>query len=299
MFAAESDDNVSERELLILTVLSYSNKQTLNQNAILTAEFLNQYGLNSKMIHSDEISNWKVVDYEINDNNVKSGFSVYTFQKGNNIVIIPRGTDGGVISENWRYLASNEHPQAKYMESYIRKLVPLLSSIKECKLYLCGHSLGGYLALYGTGVILQFPELHECFAKTVTFNGLGLGKHTNPAVLSELYKIEKNKIVNYRINGDIVSYFGNHITISISLNLINSPLIKRPKSGWYLLPSANSHNLAQFFFHDPFLIEWAEEKETDLSNISTKDTKSAIENRKISSNISCSTHSKQQNLASV
>lgn len=244
-FVAQCDDTVSERELLLLTVISYSNEQEIGREVKLTNNMIKFYQWDSGMVSQDEVRGWTVLDFDINDNSSKDGFSIYVFKKGKNIVITPRGTDGGMFTENWKYLISNEHSQAKYMEKYVSQLVPILAKDKDCKIYFCGHSLGGYLALYGTGVLMQYPEICEHFVKTITFNGLGLGKNTNKLVMNELYKLKKEQILNYRINGDIISHIGDHITSCISLNLVKSNL-------WDVF---SAHRLTCFFFNEPFSLK--------------------------------------------
>lgn len=252
VFGAQSDDTVSDRELLLLTAVSYSNKQEMGSEVQFTDELKDRYRLPHDMVSQDEVKGWTVLGFDINDGSSKDGFSIYVFKKGNNIVISARGTDGGVFAENWRYLMSSEHPQAKYMEYYVRQLVPIFAKDESLKVYFCGHSLGGYLSLYGTGIFMQYPEMRKHFVRTVTFNGLGLGRGTNMSVLNELYKLKKEQIVNYRIDGDVISCIGDHITLCVSLDLAKSPFTDNAH-WWEKIPAATAHALVQFFFQAPFL----------------------------------------------
>lgn len=266
---SEKNYEVSERELLILTLITYSNTvKCANTSAsdILTKELLERWEMSDKTLSPDDVEGWKIVGYEINTLKNKDGFSVFTFKKDDNIVIIPRGTDEGLFRENWKYLFCDEHPQAKHMKFYIENvIIPFLTKYEKkenYKIYICGHSLGGYLALYGAGLILGNSEISKHLAKIVTFNGLGLDKSTNRDILLRLRRLPPEKIVNYRIGGDSVSLVGEHFTKPISLKLIHSPFLRQPSKWLFIIGyTLFAHRLSQFFLHNPFIFDPNKEKE--------------------------------------
>lgn len=244
-------DEVSDRELLIMSTLSYCNTVYKDDIPKMVETFLEKHSIYKSLMNPSELEDWKILDYEINLNDVKSSFSIFVFQKGDDIVIVPRGTDNGVFFENSKYLTSNEHPQAKYLKVFLKNLVQKIKINNNLKIYLAGHSLGGYLSLYGTGVLLQIPKIRNHIVKTVTFNGLGLGNFTDPNILKQLYNTTiRCKIINYKIPGDLVSSFGAHITKCITLNVSRDVIddLNLP----HKLPAATAHKITMFFFTNQF-----------------------------------------------
>lgn len=237
VFAEEIVEEVTVKQLSILSALCYYNEVENNVSEMIKINM-------EDILEPEEIKNWEnweIVDCTINDNHRSFGFSCFTFKKGSNIVITARGTDGGVLYENWRYFIPNhEHPQAQYMKKYILHLLEKKIINNNTNIYITGHSLGGYLSLYGTGVLMQIDELKGQFVKVVTFNGLGLGSYTDPSILKQLYSLDPKKIINYRIKGDLVSYIGTHITTLITLQPA------KDKS----MASLSVHSISQFLNRD-------------------------------------------------
>lgn len=230
-------NSLTERQILTLAALCYYNNVTENVADMLEMDMGN-------LVDKEEIvdwQGWKIVDYTINDNNKYYGFSAFTFKKGDDVVVAYRGTDGGLLYENWRYfIPFHEHPQAPYCREYIQNLVKKKVVTEDTHLYVTGHSLGGYLSLYAVGFFLQIDNLKACLVKVVTFNGLGLGKYTDPKIMKSLLNVDTSKIVNYKMKGDVVSSIGTHITKLITL----SP--HKRISPWA------AHSILQFFDQDAF-----------------------------------------------
>lgn len=178
-----------------------------------------------------------------------SGFSAITYSKDDNIIISFRGTDDGIINENWEYIIpKHQHPQSKYADRYIKKIENSDLIGENTKLYITGHSLGGYLATYSTGIVLKSDKLKKHFVKTTTFNGLGLGHISDKLIKENLKNIDKDKLISYKIEGDIVSLIGKHFTDFITLKNVNSA---DPKTS--LTVNKNPHFLYHFFAQEPFL----------------------------------------------
>ena len=214
---------VTERELLMLSIMSYSDSQKQNVWKMTDDEDFNKKWF-CGYTDASELRGWKMVDYKISKNNTDNeGFSAVCYKKNNNVVVAFRGTDDGIISENWKYiLPYTEHPQAKYVREYINDLELKWFINLGTNVYLTGHSLGGYLALYGTGVILQHDYLKNRFVKTATFNGLGMGYLQDKDMEKKLSSLDDSKLTNYRIYGDVVSTMGKHFTGIKTLKFINN-----------------------------------------------------------------------------
>ena len=241
----------------MLTLISYSDEVgSKNAEKVLESILKRKAYKHRKIenfISSSEARGWEIVYHEIDKGQNKEGFSVFVFKKGINIVVVPRGTDSGLFAENWKYLFYKEHPQAKYMQDFVDKtLAPYLlsekSTSKNIKIYFCGHSLGGYLALYGSGVLLSNVDFLKYFVKIVTFNGLGLGHSTKRGIFLCLKNLEPWKIVNYRISGDLVSLIGEHFTAPFNFKL-SKPFFTNKIDKWKFFVKYNvfAHKLFRFF----------------------------------------------------
>ena len=211
-FSKKNENDVSNRELLMLAIMSYSNNQKQNVTEMIDEKFSEKWFAGYADV--SELQGWETVDYIINTDLKKmGGFSVVLYKKENNLVIAFRGTDSGIVQENWEYfLANREHPQAKYVSQFIDSLKNASYIDYNTKIYLTGHSLGGYLATFALGKILGIRELKNKVVKATTFNGLGLGFIADKAMLKRLFDIPKNKLKNYAVKGDLVALIGKHFT---------------------------------------------------------------------------------------
>ncbi len=246
---AEEIHTLSEREILGIATICYNNTPiekfpNLKEEKKFNAKWFGGYS------DPKEFSSFKIEDYVINKSNKKmSGFSAITYSKDNNIIIAFRGTDNGIINENWKYIIPNrQHPQAKYADQYIKKIEDSNLIEENTNLYITGHSLGGYLAIYATGIVLKSDKLKKHFVKTTTFNGLGLGYISDEQIKDNLENIDKDKLINYKIEGDIVSLIGKHFTDFITLKNISAIDPETP-----FIVNKNPHFLYHFFNQEPFL----------------------------------------------
>lgn len=246
-FTKSLQSPVTDRELLMLAIMSYSNDQKEDVTQMQDDEF------NSKWFagYADpsELDGWKVVDSVINtDVKRMNGFSVVAYKKGKNVVIAFRGTDSGIIQENWGYFVLNrEHPQAKHAINYINSLKNASFISYDTNIYITGHSLGGYLATFALGKILSIDSLKNKVVKTVTFNGLGIGYILDKAMLKRLSKVSEDKLVNYSVKGDAVSLIGKHFTKPIYADLVMPKLRNVPAK-----VLGNAHFPYSFFAKDTF-----------------------------------------------
>ena len=237
--------NVSDRELMLLSYIAYSNEQkediTEMTNTRLSIKPFCDYASLS------ELEGWKNVDsshisMSLYDND---GFSALCYKKDNNVVIAFRGTDSNIFLENMSYLIPyNDHVQAKHAAKYIDFVASSNFIDKNTKIYLCGHSLGGYLAMYATPYVLVNNVLKDGFVKTVTFNGLNIGRTSNIFVVNILKSLSTSQIVKYRIRGDIIS----------SMSKSYNPQTTLPLPYWYidLIPKKmrcklGNHSISYFF----------------------------------------------------
>lgn len=228
---------VTDRELLILSRLSYYNGSKIKVDKIL--EEIHDL---TNLVVPSEMKGWEIVDKDINiSNRRENGFSAIVFKKGNDIVIALRGSDGGVISENFKYLLSiYPHPQVQYLKNFIKKIANSPYIDQNTKIYTTGHSLGGYLSLYAAAIIVENRNLHNCLEKAVTFATFGLNKFADKKALDALYSLDPSNVKNYRIEGDVISCCGEFITTPVTLNF-PEPSASIPKK------VVLSHQIDQFF----------------------------------------------------
>lgn len=235
-YGAESNDILSDRQCAILSVLTYSNNQNNINEVSKDKEFMRRCA--KTQVLQSELSGFSNVDSVINlQETAGSSFSVNTYKKGDDIVIAFRGTDEGIVLENYTYLLSTgSHEQAKYAKQYIDDLKNKDFINENTKIYITGHSLGGYLAMYATAELLYKGDLSKNFVKCVTFNGLGISVNDPSYIHKTLKNLDNTKLINYRIHGDIVSQMGKHFTPFINLDMI-------PKDQ---AMSENPHKMAHF-----------------------------------------------------
>lgn len=250
--AETSDQEISEREILMLCLMSYKSefKEDVSQmdgDVNFNTKWFGDYASPS------ELKGWKTVQYEVNsEESSKSGFCAATFKKGDNIVIAFKGADYARFFDNWKHLIPiQEHPRDKYAAKYINELKNAEYINENSKIYITGYSLGGHIAIYATGVLMSIDNLQDKFIKTVTFNPLGLGHVDveNEFIRYNLSKLPENKLVNYRICGDVVSTIADHFTKPITMKFI--PIKRKffPLLYWTNGPHISHH----FFGQEPFL----------------------------------------------
>lgn len=250
---AKDNSSVTDRELLILSQVSYFNNLEKSIPKMLDPKN-NFVPIISQKINPAEMNGWELVDYDINiDNKSKSGFSAMVCKKNDNIVIAFRGSDGGVFSENWKYFVPfNAHPQNVYVKNFMKKISSSEYFNDSSRIYTTGHSLGGYLSLYGAGTILSMEKLNPHFEKVVSFGAFGLGRITDRNEIKALKSADKKRIVNYRIEGDVTQCIGVFVVSPITLKRVEIPEINGSPKWLYNCVASKAHCLVQFFYQNRF-----------------------------------------------
>lgn len=229
------------------------NLDDLNAKESETAYDYLFYGLGNP----EEVNDWKIVNYTTietnrlkyrNDINVPK-FTAMTFKKDNNIVIAYRGTDFDCLGD-WLQDTAYALGEAGQELATIKYADAIAKKYPNARIYVTGHSLGGYLAQIGGAELVKNHE--EQVEEIAYFNGIGLAAFSNikeainkiseytelkmfvektniySAINSvkDLTKYEKyqnatikvlkdwykkgNKLISYQINGDLVSAIGTH-----------------------------------------------------------------------------------------
>ena len=218
------------------------------------------YGLAS----TNEVSDWKLVNYAKFNTTVYKGnaqFTAMTFKRGNDIVIAYRGTDFDDIGD-WLqdicYGAIGYAGQELVAQDYAKLVAEhYAKNNNNIKIYITGHSLGGYLAQIGGGALAGDNNYSDNLKEVSYFNGMGLQFWSSTVssltstlrnkynintdeykqlkdVNSALNRIQistrdnlknwKNnggKLVSYQINGDLISALGTHPGDRVGFNAHN------------------------------------------------------------------------------
>lgn len=229
------------------------NLDDLNAKESETAYDYLFYGLGKP----EEVNDWKIVNYTTietnrlkyrNDINVPK-FTAMTFKQDNNIVIAYRGTDFDCLGD-WLQDTAYALGEAGQELATIQYADAIAKEYPNARIYVTGHSLGGYLAQIGGAELITNHK--EQIEEIAYFNGIGLAAFSNikeainkiseykelkmfvektniySAINSvkDLTKYEKyqnktikvlkdwykkgNKLISYQINGDLVSAIGTH-----------------------------------------------------------------------------------------
>lgn len=211
------------------------------------------YGLGNP----EEVKDWKIVNYITietnrlkyrNDINVPK-FTAMTFKRDNNIVIAYRGTDFDCLGD-WLQDTAYALGEAGQELATIQYANAIAEKYPNARIYVTGHSLGGYLAQIGGAELVKNHK--DQIEEIAYFNGIGLAAFSNikeainemdkyvefktfmeqTGIATSINKIkdltayeryqngtikilknwynEGNKLISYQINGDLVSALGTH-----------------------------------------------------------------------------------------
>ncbi len=174
-------------------------------------------------------------------------FSANVFKNDKQVVLAFRGTS------EWQEWGNDAlfpvgTPEANCAVSFGTQMA---TKYRDCKIYVTGHSLGGYLAQVGAAAAAYAGKPVE---RVVNFNGLGMP----PPLIGQKYR---NYIQNsgigavyacYRIQHDPVSIIGKQLQTPVTLAL--APALQAsgaavPKKVKEIFNAKASHNLASFFYY--------------------------------------------------
>lgn len=219
------------------------------------------YGLASV---DNEVSDWKLVNYTKYNTTIFKGmaeFTAMTFKRGDDIVIAYRGTDFDDIGD-WAqdlfYGLVGYAGQEGVAQDYARTVAKhFVSQNPNTRIYVTGHSLGGYLAQIGGAALVEQGSPYRNNVKEISyFNGMGLKFWSNIAkkitstklsllgikktqlnqLLSDNSPINltqnnamnalkswknKGKLISYHIKGDLISSLGTHVGTKVGLEPYN------------------------------------------------------------------------------
>ncbi len=200
--------DISDRDLAIVAGISYSNDMSIGTQ-------VDKSSFNvGKGASVEELKGWKVVDIWKGG----AGFYALALKKDKNIIIAYRGSKSeydGFIDidwiDDWVYAdvinvitgISTQAPAAKGLAARI------IRNYSDHNIYICGHSLGGNLALNASTMALS---MNPSIVKRIsTFNGLGMPLVKLGSVFNSyenaLFITHKDKFYDYEIEGDPVSGF--------------------------------------------------------------------------------------------
>lgn len=231
---ADADDerrtrwDVGDRDLLVFSSLTYQDGSSKRiQNYDLNSIYS---PLDGKGADAEILKHWSIVD-STKDQRLLDTFDATTYKCENNIVITYTGTEGlgEWIDDIVNYGLMNCHSQEVDARFYALRMV---AAFPNCKIYVTGHSLGGYLTQIGTAAILETTPVKP--AGVAYFNGIGMNFRDGSGI-SHLLKpgnMKSTSLVNrfchitdievlcnyaatghlnsYRIWGDLVSSLGTH-----------------------------------------------------------------------------------------
>lgn len=149
------------------------------------------------------ISNFQVIRTE------KVQFGAATFTLGDNSVIAYMGTDYSIIGWLEDFKISCEYPTVTH-ELAIEYLKSNAKTIKSKRLYICGHSKGGNLAI--VAAMESSDKLFKRITKVYNFDGPGVRKEE---FVQDKFKRLENKLVNVIPSGSIVGILLNNFDYTV------------------------------------------------------------------------------------
>lgn len=224
------DWDVGDRDLAMFAALAYEDGENYVNKMYTESDILGDENADSDKnrgqsyyfldyAETNEISNkWKIVDFTDKWTDLDTYFSATTFKNKDNIVIAYRGTNekiGEWVNNIFGVGILNYHSEEGQARAYAKKIA---DRYPGCKIYITGHSLGGYLTQIGTAELLENrPNVN--IQQVSYFNGIGLKynkilfwtKNKEMNLLKDFSNNGKNdKLISYNINGDVVSALGVH-----------------------------------------------------------------------------------------
>lgn len=228
----KAEEESLDREMAIASALSYIKQFEGKTVGFNTERFLMLNNIvntvNAKFnIHDfadmKELDDWTVVDYR-NHEIAEKGLAAFLLQRDNDLMLVIRGTDMEWYADIVHYGMKNHHNQEEFAINYGFSIAEEYSKKGgEYNLYICGHSLGGYMAQIVGAQIEQNKDKYNNInlKRIVTFNGMGmnfftfLGEKLNYGDqkdnIETLKKLgDEGRLVEYYQYGDLVSALGVH-----------------------------------------------------------------------------------------
>ncbi|MBR0146119.1 MAG: VWA domain-containing protein [Eubacterium sp.] len=232
--------DVGDRDMALFAIMAYEDGSKF-VNKMFSSSDLNtrlkdvvDMGYTSFNVNSDDYgicNRWKIIAFQDVMVLPTEHFSCTIFECDDNIVIAYRGTNGEFmewVDNILGYGVSGYHLEEAYASS-VAKTVAEIFPYK--KIYITGHSLGGYLSQIGAASMIAdrgvTPE------KVVYFDGMGMNfldatgvmksaifgerfavsaiAHTTYANALKKYAEKKGRLLLYRVRGDVVSALGSHL----------------------------------------------------------------------------------------
>lgn len=227
--------NVCDRDLAMFAALTYEEPDAYTSGKIVGnlkedvpepglpyyfLQFVQQAELDTQREH------WKIVNFTRKWAGFDSDFEATTYKNGKSLVISIRGTDediGEWVNNIVGYGICNWQTEEGFAEVYASMMA---KKYPDCNIYITGHSLGGYLTQFAASQLYWDGKMGKV-KKAVYFNGMGLD--FNPLGINSLGIIDnskvktglsaynkENKLILYRIDGDVVSALGHHMGQTVS-----------------------------------------------------------------------------------
>ncbi len=226
--------DVGDRDLAFFSVMVYKDGKNFKGKMYTWDDIKNDGGISPFSSENDRgiADEWTLVDFSTGF----SGFCAATYKSYDNIVISFRGSNDKLdwLENALTYNLQSTHAQEIETINYVKKISQKYPS-EDFKIYVTGHSLGGYLAQIGTIELLKNNITPEAF---VCFNAMGLDSRNTPGILSFLRAdvaggiketveyvdrvnnlqilsefAEGHRVICYENVDDIVSLLGTHVGI--------------------------------------------------------------------------------------
>ena len=181
-----------------------------------------------------ELNGWELMNYsKIKTVNINKFalFTGMTFRKGDNIVIAFRGTDfddiGDWLQDFLGYLivgdTRHQTVAGKYATEIAKKAI---AENPNTRIYVTGHSLGGFLAQIGGAELLNDNETKSHVEEIAYFNGMGLhpfdGMDEKQNEFKQLLRTNLSKEFSQKLNkfdSDLNKFTDAMLTIAKDKNL--------------------------------------------------------------------------------
>ncbi|MCL2361455.1 MAG: lipase family protein [Defluviitaleaceae bacterium] len=174
---------------------------------IMNSDRVNAYGFN----FLEQMTGWNLSGiYE----DVSTGFSIVVYVNDNRCrtVLAIRGSDGDImdaLSDQSGTWWCNFNTLAGYPHSHVASLVNFLYEqrelLEDTRIYITGHSLGGYLAYLATHELVRMG-LEDNIRRVVAFSAPIFTPETT-RLISSLDPVTRSRIVHFYVPDDLIAGF--------------------------------------------------------------------------------------------